>query len=302
MSILRPILHCLHNEGALWSEIATGFWVLYWLTKNYDWKQIEVGDLGNVTAGEDGRASFRLTDRLVKVIFCFFGVSPWSEILISVVSLANQVWDVIGRSVVVASKPDDLGLGSAPTSSLWVQSHYHGHHSQLQPSFIIYNTYLDSWLCYSICQGWQLWNRGGLWDYREKRWTGREHETDLCMWWGQHHFYPIFSTLVSSCTLCVIRSPDSGPCIQYSCILQVTIWDERNRPAAGPGRRAWSLHSTIYVINPTRYQDQAPTQIWLPVIVQWYCNLKNKIYSVKMESLKWSDAMQESNKILMVLK
>ena len=71
-----------------------------------------------MTAGEDGRASFRLTDRLVKVIFCFFGVSPWSEILISVVSLANQVWDVIGRSVVVASKPDDLGLGSAPTSSL----------------------------------------------------------------------------------------------------------------------------------------------------------------------------------------
>ena len=209
MSILRPILHCLHNEGALWSEIATGFWVLYWLTKNYDWKQIEVGDLGNVTAGEDGRASFRLTDRLVKVIFCFFGVSPWSEILISVVSLANQVWDVIGRSVVVASKPDDLGLGSAPTSSLWVQSHYHGHHSQLQPSFIIYNTYLDSWLCYSICQGWQLWNRGGLWDYREKRWTGREHETDLCMWWGQCHFNPISNTLVSSRTLCVIRTPYS---------------------------------------------------------------------------------------------
>ena len=28
---------------------------------------IEVGDLGNVTAGEDGRASFRLTDRLIKV-------------------------------------------------------------------------------------------------------------------------------------------------------------------------------------------------------------------------------------------
>merc|ERR1712025_753381 len=50
-----------------------------------------VGDLGNVTAGEDGRASFRLTDRLIKV------------------------WDVIGRSVVVASKPDDLGLGSSPT-------------------------------------------------------------------------------------------------------------------------------------------------------------------------------------------
>ena len=71
---------------------------------------------------------------------------------------------------------------------------------------MIYNIYLDIWLCYSICQGWQLWNRGGLWDYREKRWTGREHETDLCMWWGQCHLNPIFNTLVSSCTLCVIRT------------------------------------------------------------------------------------------------
>ena len=33
---------------------------------------IEVGDLGNVTAGEDGRASFRLTDRLIKVTQPFF--------------------------------------------------------------------------------------------------------------------------------------------------------------------------------------------------------------------------------------
>ena len=29
---------------------------------------LKVGDLGNVSAGEDGRASFRLTDRLIKVI------------------------------------------------------------------------------------------------------------------------------------------------------------------------------------------------------------------------------------------
>ena len=45
-----------------------------------------VGDLGNVLAGQDGRASFRITDKLVKV------------------------WDVIGRSVVVAASQDDLGL------------------------------------------------------------------------------------------------------------------------------------------------------------------------------------------------
>jgi len=53
-----------------------------------------VGDLGNVVAGSDGRATFRLTDRLVKV------------------------WDVIGRSVVVAANRDDLGLGSASSSAL----------------------------------------------------------------------------------------------------------------------------------------------------------------------------------------
>jgi len=102
-----------------------------------------VGDLGNVTAGEDGRASFRLTDRLVKV------------------------WDVIGRSVVVASKPDDLGLGSAPTSSL------------------------DG-------------NCG----------TG------------------------VACGI-IARSAGLGENTKRICACDgVTIWDERNRPAAGPGRRA----------------------------------------------------------------
>jgi len=102
-----------------------------------------VGDLGNVTAGEDGRASFRLTDKLVKV------------------------WDVIGRSVVVASKPDDLGLGSAPNSSM------------------------DG-------------NCG----------TG------------------------VACGI-IARSAGLGENTKKICACDgVTIWDERNRPAAGPGRRA----------------------------------------------------------------
>jgi len=51
-----------------------------------------VGDLGNVEAGSDGRAIFRLTDKVVKV------------------------WDVIGRSVVVASGKDDLGQGNSAAS------------------------------------------------------------------------------------------------------------------------------------------------------------------------------------------
>uniref|UniRef100_A0A3B5LLN5 Superoxide dismutase [Cu-Zn] n=1 Tax=Xiphophorus couchianus TaxID=32473 RepID=A0A3B5LLN5_9TELE len=53
-----------------------------------------VGDLGNVVAGPDGRASFRLEDRQLKV------------------------WDVIGRSLVVDSGEDDLGRGGHPLSRL----------------------------------------------------------------------------------------------------------------------------------------------------------------------------------------
>ncbi|XP_008319055.2 copper chaperone for superoxide dismutase [Cynoglossus semilaevis] len=51
-----------------------------------------VGDLGNITAGPDGRASFRLEDTLLKV------------------------WDVIGRSLVVDAGEDDLGRGCHPLS------------------------------------------------------------------------------------------------------------------------------------------------------------------------------------------
>ncbi|XP_005988928.1 copper chaperone for superoxide dismutase [Latimeria chalumnae] len=46
-----------------------------------------VGDLGNVLADEDGRATFRLEDERLKV------------------------WDIIGRSLVVDAEEDDLGQG-----------------------------------------------------------------------------------------------------------------------------------------------------------------------------------------------
>ncbi|XP_069578378.1 copper chaperone for superoxide dismutase [Brachyistius frenatus] len=51
-----------------------------------------VGDLGNIVAGDDGRASFRLEDHQLKV------------------------WDVIGRSLVVDAAEDDLGRGGHPLS------------------------------------------------------------------------------------------------------------------------------------------------------------------------------------------
>ena len=51
-----------------------------------------VGDLGNVRAGEGGRADFRFSDRLIKG------------------------WDVIGRSVAVAEGRDDLGKGGGERS------------------------------------------------------------------------------------------------------------------------------------------------------------------------------------------
>ncbi|XP_067013336.1 copper chaperone for superoxide dismutase [Anabrus simplex] len=52
------------------------------------------GDLGNITADENGRATFRLTDRVLKV------------------------WDLIGRSVAVTEKEDDLGRGNSPESTV----------------------------------------------------------------------------------------------------------------------------------------------------------------------------------------
>ncbi|XP_059211431.1 copper chaperone for superoxide dismutase-like [Centropristis striata] len=52
-----------------------------------------VGDLGNIVAGPDGRASFRQEDGQLKV------------------------WDVIGRSLVVDAGEDDLGRGGHPLST-----------------------------------------------------------------------------------------------------------------------------------------------------------------------------------------
>ncbi|KAG5853253.1 hypothetical protein ANANG_G00071130 [Anguilla anguilla] len=51
-----------------------------------------VGDLGNIVAESNGRASFRLEDSQLKV------------------------WDIIGRSLVVDSREDDLGRGGHPLS------------------------------------------------------------------------------------------------------------------------------------------------------------------------------------------
>lgn len=53
-----------------------------------------VGDLGNIVAGADGRAYFRLEDNQLKL------------------------WDVIGRSLVVDAGEDDLGRGNHPLSKL----------------------------------------------------------------------------------------------------------------------------------------------------------------------------------------
>ena len=102
-----------------------------------------VGDLGNVVASLDGRAKFRLVDPLVKV------------------------WDVIGRSVVVASGADDLGVGGAVASLV----------------------------------------------------TGNCGEGVACG--------------------VIARSAGLGQNVKKICACDgVTIWDERNRPLAGEGRRA----------------------------------------------------------------
>ncbi|XP_053575951.1 copper chaperone for superoxide dismutase isoform X2 [Bombina bombina] len=53
-----------------------------------------VGDLGNILANSEGRASFRMEDERLKV------------------------WDIIGRSVVVDEGEDDLGRGLHPLSKV----------------------------------------------------------------------------------------------------------------------------------------------------------------------------------------
>ena len=49
-----------------------------------------VGDLGNVTADEDGVAKFDFTDKLIRL---------------------NGPYSIVGRAMVVHGDPDDLGLG-----------------------------------------------------------------------------------------------------------------------------------------------------------------------------------------------
>lgn len=83
-----------------------------------------VGDLGNIVAGADGRASFRLEDSQVKVPLnpSLLALDPRPQPLngfeqrfpLCVSTL--QVWDVIGRSLVVDEKEDDLGRGNHPLS------------------------------------------------------------------------------------------------------------------------------------------------------------------------------------------
>ncbi|KAL4702024.1 hypothetical protein ACJJTC_013541 [Scirpophaga incertulas] len=52
------------------------------------------GDLGNIVTDGNGRATFRIVDNVLKV------------------------WDVIGRSIAISEKEDDLGKGTSPTSKL----------------------------------------------------------------------------------------------------------------------------------------------------------------------------------------
>uniref|UniRef100_D3TN65 Extracellular superoxide dismutase [Cu-Zn] n=2 Tax=Glossina morsitans morsitans TaxID=37546 RepID=D3TN65_GLOMM len=56
--------------------------------------QRHAGDLGNIRADETGRATFRFVDSIL------------------------EVWDVIGRSVVITQQPDDFGKGCNEQSSI----------------------------------------------------------------------------------------------------------------------------------------------------------------------------------------
>lgn len=53
-----------------------------------------VGDLGNINVNQEGRSTFRILDKLISV--------P----------------SIIGRSLVVTEKPDDLGKGDNPVSKI----------------------------------------------------------------------------------------------------------------------------------------------------------------------------------------
>lgn len=52
------------------------------------------GDLGNILVDTTGRATFRKTDKFLKIS------------------------DIIGRSLVITEDPDDLGKGNSPESKI----------------------------------------------------------------------------------------------------------------------------------------------------------------------------------------
>ncbi|XP_072946838.1 copper chaperone for superoxide dismutase [Epargyreus clarus] len=52
------------------------------------------GDLGNIVADERGRATFRIVDNVLKV------------------------WDIVGRSIAITERRDDLGRGTSPLSKI----------------------------------------------------------------------------------------------------------------------------------------------------------------------------------------
>ncbi|XP_061525013.1 copper chaperone for superoxide dismutase-like isoform X1 [Phycodurus eques] len=77
-----------------------------------------VGDLGNILAGPDGRASFRLEDSQLKVRARTHARVQFRSLSTMVSVTPPQVRDVIGRSLVVDAGADDLGRGGHPLSEL----------------------------------------------------------------------------------------------------------------------------------------------------------------------------------------
>ncbi|XP_076626329.1 copper chaperone for superoxide dismutase isoform X2 [Colletes latitarsis] len=103
-----------------------------------------VGDLGNITVNNFGRATFRRTDKLI------------------------EVPDIIGRSLVITESPDDLGKGNCPESKI------HGNSGNrvacgiiARSSSLFQNT---KKIC--ACDGLTLW------DEREKVLSNKQESSD----------------------------------------------------------------------------------------------------------------------------
>ncbi len=75
------------------------------------------GDLGNILAGADGRAQFLFCDSVVKVVPRFLEEEKKRKRK-SGTKAAAQVWEVIGRALVVHSDADDLGRGGHELSGV----------------------------------------------------------------------------------------------------------------------------------------------------------------------------------------